>query len=241
MPQSVVDHLSNEDEHVSKAVRELSRSEHKLAVFRFVYYHKKKCKTVDEIIENTDLTRKQVLNAGNKLVAKHLVAQPPDKPTRYCKVPGIAALKERILRLASDPLKAKAVIEKKEKASTTIITTYNKHVGDTYKVGQAGAVGKDARAENMTFQQVWIDGDFDAATLAKELETLRKHLRETDDSADADTQVGILAQAEKAATSGDGPGAIAYLKNASKSVLATAKAIGVNVAAAVIAKSIGAE
>ena len=124
-------------------------------------------------------------------------------------------------------------------SGTTVVHHHNKHVGDKYQVGQAGAVGRDAKAENVNFQQVWNSGGFDSDALATELATLRKHLKSSGDSADTDVQVGVLAQAEQAAGAGDGPQAVSILARVSTPVLQTARDIGVAVAAAVIAKAIG--
>lgn len=114
-------------------------------------------------------------------------------------------------------------------------------MGDSYKVGQAMAVGPNARASHGSFQQVWNEagGAIDLAKLASELATLRTALRGEPASAEHDVAIGAIAQAEKAAAAQDGPGALAHLRTAGKWVLGVAEKIGVAVAAGAIKTALG--
>jgi len=114
-------------------------------------------------------------------------------------------------------------------------------VGDNYNAGQAGAMGPNAQASNMTFQQIWnqTSGDIDLAQLAIELGSLRDAMREEGSEPDHDIAVGQVAAAQKAASEGDGPKALEYLKQAGQWTLGVAEKIGVGVAVAAMKSSLG--
>ena len=114
-------------------------------------------------------------------------------------------------------------------------------VGDKYTVGQAGAVGPNARAENIQFQQIWLQSssDLDIGQLADELKLLRGHLRQLADTPQEDEAVAEVSKAQAAALEGDGAGAMRHLRQAGKWALDGATAIGTAVAAAAIKASLG--
>jgi uncharacterized protein YjbI with pentapeptide repeats len=115
-------------------------------------------------------------------------------------------------------------------APTTIgSTTMN---GDTnINHGQAGVVGRDAHAHDMTFQQVVNQGSIDLPRLADELARLRTAMKQEADGTDEhDEAIGAVAAAGKAAGQGDGPAALQHLKSAGKWTLGVAEKIGVAVA-----------
>jgi hypothetical protein len=114
-------------------------------------------------------------------------------------------------------------------------------VGDQYTVGQAGAVGPLASAQNMTFQQVWhqASSDIDLVCLKSELGVLRAAMREKGGEPEHDIAVAEIASAEVAAKNGDGPSAISHLAKAGQWALDVAKSIGTTVAVAAIKASLG--
>ena len=114
-------------------------------------------------------------------------------------------------------------------------------MGDKYTVGQAGAVGPNAKAENIQFQQIWqqSSSDLDIAQLVDELKLLRGHLRQSADTPQQDEAVAEVSKAQAAAAEGDGPGVMRHLRQAGKWALDGATAIGTAVAAAAIKASIG--
>ena len=67
MPKAVSDSASNANEQIDYAARTIGRSALRRIVFEYIYHGKKKIKTVQDIADNTDLDRKQVLNEGRKL------------------------------------------------------------------------------------------------------------------------------------------------------------------------------
>jgi hypothetical protein len=101
---------------------------------------------------------------------------------------------------------------------------------DTYNVsGQAGAVGPGAQAHDNTFQQ--IQAGIDLPKLAEELGRLRNAMRgEYTGTREEDKAIGTVADAEEAATRGDGPAALQYLKSAGGWTLGIAEKIGVALA-----------
>jgi hypothetical protein len=98
--------------------------------------------------------------------------------------------------------------------------------------GQAGAVGPNAHAHDMTFQQLWnkASGDVDLPALAYELRQLRQPLKEAATEPDHQVAIGQIEAAAQAAEAGDGPKALEYLKAAGKWTFDTASKIGIGVA-----------
>lgn len=114
-------------------------------------------------------------------------------------------------------------------------------MNDTYKVGQAGAVGPNAHAEHMTFTQQWNEAaaDTDLGALAEQLAKLRQAMKSEATALDQDKAVGAVAEAEDAARKGDGPTVFQRLAAAGKWALDMAIKIGAEVAATALKKSLG--
>jgi hypothetical protein len=101
---------------------------------------------------------------------------------------------------------------------------------DTYNVsGQAGAVGPDAHAHDNVFQQ--SQAGIDLPKLSEELGRLRNAMKdEATGTRGQDKAIGVVADAEEAATRGDCPAVLQYLKSAGEWTLGIAEKIGVDVA-----------
>jgi hypothetical protein len=114
-------------------------------------------------------------------------------------------------------------------------------MGDKYTVGQAGAVGPHAKAQNSQFQQVWqqSSSELDVAQLADELKLLRLHLRQVADTPEEDESVAEISKAQAAASEGDGAGAMQHLRQAGQWALDGATAIGTSIAVAAIKAALG--
>lgn len=115
-------------------------------------------------------------------------------------------------------------------------------MGDQYNVsGQAGAVGREAHAHDMTFTQVWnqLESKIDLAKLTEELTRLRQAMDAKAAEASDKLATGAVAAAEESARKKDGPKVIEYLKTAGKWALDVAKEIGVPVAEAAIKSALG--
>jgi hypothetical protein len=110
---------------------------------------------------------------------------------------------------------------------------------DTYNIhGQAGAVGKNAHAHDITFQQAWNQSNIDLPRLAEELTRLRAAMKqETEGTREQDKAIVVVADAEEAAINGDGPTTLQHLKAAGKWALGIAEKIGVTVATEAIKRA----
>lgn len=114
-------------------------------------------------------------------------------------------------------------------------------MGDKYTTGQAGAVGPQSQAQNMSFNQVWSQfaSENDAGKLAEELAVLRGALIQQAQSAEETVAAGEVAQAEVCAAKGDYEGVMGHLAKAGKWAFGVATAIGAGVAAAAMKGAIG--
>lgn len=153
----------------------------------------------------------------------------------------VFAEKIGVLRHCASIARARAGLPSANDGQPSHVFYGDVHMGDKYSVGQAGAIGPGAHAHDMTFQQIWNQSadSIDLQTLASELSLLAEAMRE--DASDPEDQIAIgnISAAQKAATTGDGPKAIEYLKNAGQWALQAAQKIGVDVAVAAIKSSLG--
>ena len=77
--QHVTDFRSNRSDHIVNAAKYLKKSKLKQEVFKAVYFHKSKIKTVSDIQKKTGLNRIQILQNAKLLVHEQLIHQKPDK------------------------------------------------------------------------------------------------------------------------------------------------------------------
>lgn len=112
---------------------------------------------------------------------------------------------------------------------------------DTYSAGQAGAMGPNAHAHDITFQQIWQQSasKIDLASLGRELARLRAAMRAEASDPEHDIAIGEVAAAEKAAREGNGPIVLEHLRKAGGWALDIATTIGVGVATAALKTSLG--
>jgi hypothetical protein len=89
----------------------------------------------------------------------------------------------------------------------------------------------------MTFQQAQSQSSIDLPRLAEELKQLRAAMKKADDKDEQDEAIGAVAAAEKAATKGDEPAALRYLKVAGQWTLGVAEKLGVAVATEAIKRA----
>lgn len=111
--------------------------------------------------------------------------------------------------------------------------------GDTYIVHQAGAVGPNARAEHVLNQYVSQLEQVELARLADELAALRAELRRSAQTPEQDEALGAVASAERAARSGDRPGAATALSRAGLWVCEKASALGLELLKDILSKKAG--
>ena len=108
MTISVTDTRSNPNDQISHAVAVIGRSKHRAAVFRAIYFGKKKLKRVNKIADDTGLPSKRVLEEGKKLSSNGIVHQTKENgETAYSKDDFYAAQKGKILSFVTNPRKLK--------------------------------------------------------------------------------------------------------------------------------------
>lgn len=115
--------------------------------------------------------------------------------------------------------------------------------GDQYiNNGIAGAMGPHSTG-TVNFHQQWtaIRNEVDLNVLTIELEQLRKHLQQSASPGSDYQQLAQLAEAEEQARKRDGSKTMEFLSKLGKGALSVAKDIGTDIAAKVIAKSMGLE
>jgi hypothetical protein len=117
------------------------------------------------------------------------------------------------------------------------------NMGDNYNIpGQAGAVGPNAHAHDMVFNQIvhQVEQSVDLAALAKELSELRQAIMEKRDSSpQAAVALGEIAKAEIAAQEKNGSKLVEHLKAAGQWALDFAKEIGKDLVVETIKQSMG--
>lgn len=105
MPLSVSDTRSNPADQIAHAVEVLGRAKQRIAVFKAVYFGKKRVKAVNEIAIATGLDRIRVLQEGKRLADNQIVRQiGAAGMTGYEKDPFYSVQKKKILRLVQDPV-----------------------------------------------------------------------------------------------------------------------------------------
>ncbi len=75
MPLTVTDPRSSPADQIAHAVQVLGRAKQRIAVFRAIYFGKRRVKTVNEIATATGLDRIRVLQEGKLLADNQIVNQ----------------------------------------------------------------------------------------------------------------------------------------------------------------------
>jgi hypothetical protein len=116
------------------------------------------------------------------------------------------------------------------------------HGDQIINYGQAAALGRGATG-TINHHQQWAEtgGHINLHALAAELERVISHLQRSAISRSDFQQIGLLAEAEEQAEKQDGAKVMETLSRAGKGLLDFAKDVGSDLAAKVIAKSMGLE
>jgi hypothetical protein len=102
---NVSDARSNPADQIAHAVEVLGRAKQRIAVFKAIYFGKKRVKTVNEIATASGLDRVRVLQEGKRLADNQIVKQiGAVGMTAYEKDRFYSAKREKILRLVQDPV-----------------------------------------------------------------------------------------------------------------------------------------
>lgn len=135
----------------------------------------------------------------------------------------------------------KLILDSKESNIVQQFFSGDVYMGDTYNAGQVGAMGPNSKANDISFQQIWLQqqGELNLEALAKELSSLRTTLRKRATAPEHDIAIGQVAAAEQAAKDGNGLKVLQHLKEAGKWTFECARDIGVDIASEIIKKSMG--
>jgi hypothetical protein len=110
-----------------------------------------------------------------------------------------------------------------------------------YKIlgGNQGSIGDNANAHDFT--QIWnaAANKVDLAELSKELATFRGQVSNFASEPEHFSAAGEVNEAQKAAQNGDGPGALAHLKQAGSWIWDVATKVGIGLATAAAKSAIG--
>jgi len=110
----VTDSLSNAPEHIVEAAKAIGRSDYKLKIFKAVYHHKRREKSLTEIAALTGLTKMQILQAGGALRKSGIIGQGKKAgETSYEQIEFFQHNKAKIIRLVNDPSKIADVATKR--------------------------------------------------------------------------------------------------------------------------------
>jgi hypothetical protein len=143
------------------------------------------------------------------------------------------ALQAELYSLASRPtVTAEGSVNMNEQHAGGDIVGGDKTGGNKTTAGRDVIMGNKVTAGgDIDFSRVWQDhaSEIDLAALAQDLKALRSSL-ESSETRDHDTEIAAVAAAELAASEGDGPEALRWLKSAGKWVLDHAMQIGATVA-----------
>ncbi len=141
------------------------------------------------------------------------------------------ALQQKIKLLEIRPQVAKKVRD----YITQIFITEN-YMRDVYKVGQAGAVGPGAQANNITFQNSSDTNEsiIEMAKLAEELKKLREQMELLSNHSEHVEEIEKIKAAENAANDGDKSKALQTLQHIGTWVLNIAEDIGASLVIAAI-------
>ncbi|MET7893212.1 hypothetical protein [Streptomyces mirabilis] len=129
-------------------------------------------------------------------------------------------------------------------SSPSIVVKGAKNMRDKYEVGQAGAVGPNSKAKDVTIQNFQGSAsELDLQRLSSELADLRRAMRSAsehdDEDPERDVSIAAVAQAQAAASQGDQGKALQHLAKAGRWAWDMANSIGASLAAAVLKTQLG--
>src|SRR5258705_4673431 len=107
----VADSISNAEEQIERAAKVIGRSDPRRAVFKAIYHHKKKIKTVTEIVASTKLPRMRVLQEARYLYRHGLARSAERDEVSYEKIDFLDVHKAKILRLSEQTSTKKRMAE----------------------------------------------------------------------------------------------------------------------------------
>lgn len=114
MPIRVSDRASNKPEHIQNVAKVLGKSKDRLKVFKAIYHHKRKIKTVSELVNLTHIERIRVLQEANRLAGEEIVTKTKlNGELAYERDSFIAINKMKILSIVGNKKKIDAIPTKR--------------------------------------------------------------------------------------------------------------------------------
>ena len=151
-------------------------------------------------------------------------------------------LTSELIDEANRKIKKTNMLSKTQKYIETMIMINGENImGDKYEIsGQVGAIGPNAHAHDMTFNQITNQTtSINLLKLGDELSILRQEMRKKSKEPEHDIATGEIGKAEKAAKAKDVSATEKHLKSAGKWALDIAITIGVPVAIDALKKALG--
>ncbi len=127
MALRVSDSLSHNPRQIDTAAELIGSSKYKRAVFERVCFGKRKTVSIAQIVLETNLPRRQLMNAANFLADNGIIEQPKEHVTTYLKNCTLCNQRKKILSMAGNETK-KDRFRKKffQKENKTVIKIYNR-------------------------------------------------------------------------------------------------------------------
>jgi len=159
MPINVADIRANLNENINHAVTIIGKSKDRRKVFEAIYKGKIAVKSVDDIKQETGLSRIRVLQEGGKLSANQIVGKTSkNNQTAYSKVEIYSHHKGKVLSILDNPEKSQKYPTKQRPSVSSII----------YKIEVPG--------KNPKIKSITID-DIDSFKKVRKVTTLDNSLR----------------------------------------------------------------
>lgn len=151
------------------------------------------------VVEETEDTSP----AQTELLRAEIQAEAEQKAVRLREA--LESEKASVLLLGTEVRRLEWMVDKLLSRPTFYLRRGDANVGDQYNVGQAGAVGPNAHAHDMTFNQIGgnIERRMELSALASELMTLREAMSREAQETGHYIVLGEVAKAEEAAKAND--------------------------------------
>ena len=124
LPHRVSDASANRPELIEHAAERIGKSKDRRAVFEAIYYHKKRIKTVSEIVDVTSLPRIRVLQEANSLAKQEIIGKAKkDGRLAYEQVDFYQGNKKEILKRLNKPNNRRGLVTKRNPRVTVNVIT----------------------------------------------------------------------------------------------------------------------
>ena len=155
MPLNVTDIRANQNEHIRHAAKVIGKSLFRRKVFEAIYRGKKKTKTVQDIMAETEMSRVRVLQEAGILSAKQIVQKiRKDGETAYNKYDSYTHDKKKILALVDNPKKASKYPTKQEPRQVLIKKIQVSYTGEKPKIEKITVDDIDSYSKVINYKEI---------------------------------------------------------------------------------------